>query len=343
MHRETHVPLAPLTTLRVGGPARDLWSATSVRDVQDALAAAPDLFVLGGGSNVVFADRGHDGVVLHMASRGVAATPTIDGIRYEVAAGEPWDTFVQRTIADGCAGLECLSGIPGTVGGTPIQNVGAYGREVSEVIEEVRAVRRTTRIAETLTKDACRFEYRMSRFKRAPDHVVVSVTFTLPRRADALPIRYDELARALAVPIGGAAPLAAVRDTVIALRKRKGMVSDASDPDSVSVGSFFTNPVTSAAEADRIAASVATAMPRYPQPDGAVKLAAGWLVEQAGCKKGETLGGARISTKHALALVNAGAATAQDVVALARSVRDRVRARFGVTLEPEPVLVGLTI
>ncbi|MCC6807720.1 MAG: UDP-N-acetylmuramate dehydrogenase [Deltaproteobacteria bacterium] len=344
MRTAADVPLAPLSTLGVGGRARALWTLERTDDVVEALRQEPDAFVLGGGSNVVFADAGVAGTVLHVAMRGVSAHVAGDRMRYSVRAGEPWDAFVERTIIDGCAGLECLSGIPGTVGGTPIQNVGAYGREVSEHIVSVDVVDRRTAALSTVSADACAFAYRTSRFKTRADSVVVDVCFELARSAASQPIRYAELARALGVAEGATASLAAVRAAVLRLRRAKGMVIDAADPESRSVGSFFTNPIVDATTADRVeAASGVSSMPRYPQPDGRIKLAAGWLVERAGCTKGETLGGARISQKHALALVNGGGATAADIIALARRVRDRVHARFAVTLEPEPVLVGLAL
>ena len=348
MRTAADVPLAPLSTLGVGGRARALWTLERTDDVVEALRQEPDAFVLGGGSNVVFADAGVAGTVLHVAMRGVSARvvgdPRGDRMRYSVRAGEPWDAFVERTIMDGCAGLECLSGIPGTVGGTPIQNVGAYGREVSEHIVSVDVVDRRTAALSTVSADACAFAYRTSRFKTRADSVVVDVCFELARSAASQPIRYAELARALGVAEGATASLAAVRAAVLRLRRAKGMVIDAADPESRSVGSFFTNPIVDATTADRVqAASGAASMPRYPQPGGRIKLAAGWLVEQAGCKKGDALGGARISQKHALALVNGGGAAAADIIALARRVRDRVHARFAVTLEPEPVLVGLSL
>jgi UDP-N-acetylmuramate dehydrogenase len=343
MRKASDALLAPFTTLEVGGRARAIWTAERPKEVQYALEQAPDAFVLGGGSNVVFADDGYDGIILHMGVRGITARADVDTMRYEVGAGESWDAFVARTLADGCAGLECLSGIPGTVGGTPIQNVGAYGREVKEHITEVRVIDRATRIERRMSNGECRFAYRMSRFKRDPSSVVVGVTFELPRRKDSLPVRYKDLAQALAINEGGSAPLQAVREAVIALRRTKGMVSDPADSESRSVGSFFTNPTVEVDEADRIERLAAVPMPRFPQANGGVKLAAAWLVEQSGGFKGETLGGARISKKHALAIVNGGGATAADIVALAQRIRDRVAARFGIELEPEPVLVGLTI
>ncbi len=338
MKRNVHAPLSPLTTLGVGGPARELWTLSSEADVAEALRLEPKAFVLGGGSNVVFSDAPYDGIVLQMATRGVQVTELEDSILYDVAAGEAWDAFVARTIADGCQGLECLSGIPGSVGGTPIQNVGAYGREVSEFIRDVVVVDRVTAMEKVVANGACGFSYRMSDFKRSPTSVVTRVRFVLRRSALSLPIVYKELAHAL----GGSGALAAqVRDTVIALRRTKGMVLDANDPESRSAGSFFMNPTVDAATAEAIAARVpGVSMPRYPAGEGRVKLAAGWLVERSGCTKGETIGGARISRKHALALVNSGAATAADICALARSIRTRVQTVFGVTLEPEPVFVG---
>ncbi len=338
MNRSLNAPLSPHSTLGVGGCARELWTVTQDADIVDALRIEPNAFILGGGSNVVFSDAPYPGIVLHMATRGMHVSDLGDSLLYDVAAGEPWEDFVARTLADGCQGLECLSGIPGTVGATPIQNVGAYGREVSEFIRDVVVIDRVTGKQRVVANEACGFSYRMSDFKRTPSSVVTRVRFVLRRSTLSLPLLYKELANAM----GASTALASrVRDTVIALRRNKGMVLDARDPESRSVGSFFMNPTVDAATADAVAARVpGVQMPRYPAADDRVKLAAGWLVERAGCSKGEALGGARISRKHALALVNDGTATAADITALARSIRDRVHTAFGVTLEPEPVFVG---
>jgi UDP-N-acetylmuramate dehydrogenase len=332
--------LADLTTLRLGGPAGRLVEARDdaavVAAVRAADAADEPLLIVAGGSNLVVADAGFPGTVLRIASRGIEGGT--------VAAGEQWDPFVARCVAAGLAGVECLSGIPGSVGATPIQNVGAYGQEVADVIVSVRAYDRRTREVLDIPAAECGFAYRSSAFKRDPGHwVVLSVTFTLPRQDRSMPIRYAELARALGVEQGATAPLAAVREAVLALRRRKGMVVDPADPDSVSAGSFFTNPVLSADAFAALEARVADGArpPRFPQPDGSVKTSAAWLIEHAGFARGHgdpaTIA---ISSKHTLALTNRGAGTTEQLVTLAREIAGGVHERFGVELEPEPVFAG---
>ena len=344
-----HVPLAPLTTLGVGGPARWFVEATSETAVVEALAWAsarrlPTL-VLGGGSNLLVADRGFDGLVLRARLRGVTLEP--DG-QVEAAAGEPWDDLVARAVVEGWAGIECLSGIPGDVGATPIQNVGAYGQEVAETIVGVRAVERATGATVTLDGARCGFGYRDSVFKRedAGRFVIVAVRFAL-RPGGAPSLRYAELARALTGE--GSPSLAEVRRTVIALRRGKSMVLDPADENHRSAGSFFMNPTLDAAafaEArTRVASSGALRpgeeMPSYPAGPR-VKLSAAWLIERAGFTRGTHDGAVGISTRHSLALVNRGGATAAEILAFARRVREGVRDRFGVALTPEPVMVGFT-
>ncbi|MGE5184775.1 MAG: UDP-N-acetylmuramate dehydrogenase [Acidobacteriota bacterium] len=326
---EHDVPLAPKTTLGLGGPARRLVRVTSTAELPDALALSDDILVLGGGSNLVIGDAGWPGVVLEIALRGVS----IDCHSVSVAAGVVWDDLVAQMVRAGRAGVECLSGIPGLVGATPMQNVGAYGQEVSDTITSVRAYDRERREFVTMTPAECRFGYRTSVFRGSARWIVVDVTFALPRGERSAPIRYAELARALGVQEGERAPLQQVRDTVLALRRGKGMVVDPADPDSRSAGSFFTNPLVDAATAARVGG------PQWPQPDGRVKLSAGWLIERAGFAKGTTRGRVGISSKHALALVNRGGATASELLALAREIADGVRARLGVELSPEPVIV----
>jgi UDP-N-acetylmuramate dehydrogenase len=274
--------------------------------------------------------------VLRIASRGIAGGT--------VAAGEDWDAFVARCVDDGLAGVECLSGIPGSVGATPIQNVGAYGQEVADVIVSVRAYDRRAREVVDIPAADCGFSYRSSAFKRDPGHwVVLAVTFDLPRQDRSMPIRYAELARALGVEPGGTAPLADVRDAVLGLRRRKGMVVDPADPDSVSAGSFFTNPVLSPEAFAALEARVdnGSRPPGFPQPDGSVKTSAAWLIEHAGFARGHgDPATVAISSKHTLALTNRGAGTTEQLVALAREIADGVQARFGVQLEPEPVFAG---
>jgi UDP-N-acetylmuramate dehydrogenase len=319
------VELAELTTLRLGGPAGALVEARSEAQV---LAAAPraDL-ILAGGSNVVVADEGVPGTVVRIATRGIDR----DGARLTVAAGEDWDALVAMTVGEGLQGFECLSGIPGSVGATPIQNVGAYGQEVAETVESVRVLDRATGHVVDMTPAECGFVYRGSVFKYHDRRVVLSVTFRL-READVSgPLHYAELCRALDVPIGGCAPLRDVRAAVLALRRRKGMVIDPADPDSVSAGSFFTNPILDAAP---------DGAPAWPEPDGRVKTSAAWLIERAGFHKGYGNGRVGISTKHTLALVNRGGGTTAELMALAREIAAGVQDRFGIALHPEPVLVG---
>ncbi|MET0686128.1 MAG: UDP-N-acetylmuramate dehydrogenase, partial [Solirubrobacteraceae bacterium] len=298
------------------------------------------VLVVAGGSNLLVADAGFDGTVVHIRSKGL----DIDGGRVTVAAGEPWGEVVASTVEYGLAGIELLAGIPGSTGATPIQNVGAYGQEVADVIRSVRAYDRRAREVREIPAAECGFAYRSSAFKRDPGHwVVLSVTFDLPRQDRSMPIRYAELARALGVEEGGTAPLADVREAVLALRRRKGMVIDPADPDSVSAGSFFTNPVLSAEAFAALEARVDNGArpPRFPQPDGSVKTSAAWLIEHAGFARGHgdpaTIA---ISSKHTLALTHRGAGTTAQLVALAREIAGGVDERFGVQLEPEPVFAG---
>jgi UDP-N-acetylmuramate dehydrogenase len=343
-------PLAPLTTLELGGPARHLCTVADEAGALDALRWATarnlPLFVLGGGSNVVVADAGFPGLVIRVALRGLAFESAGDRVHARVAAGEPWDAVVAETVRRGLGGLECLSGIPGLAGATPIQNVGAYGQDVAETIVSVRAVDRRTLDVVELPAAACGFAYRDSAFKHQPDHwLVLGVTFAL--RADGLPsVRYPELANALAAS-AGAPTLAGVRDTVIALRRAKSMVIDPADPNRRSVGSFFMNPVVSTEEADRVVAQLlaertvadAAAVPRFPAGAGHVKLSAAWLIERAGLTRGVRAGAVGISSRHTLALVHHGGGTTRELLALADHVRDTVERRFGVRLQREPVVV----
>jgi UDP-N-acetylmuramate dehydrogenase len=336
------VPLAPLTTLELGGPARHLVEARDEAAALEALSWASarglSVLVLGGGSNLVIGDGGFDGLVLRMATRGVTFAPP-DGageVLATAAAGEPWDAFVAETVARGLAGLECLSGIPGLAGATPIQNVGAYGQEVAETIRAVRAVERATGALVDLSPADCAFAYRDSAFRRAPGRwLVLGVTFAL-RAGGAPTLRYRELAEAMA----GASPtLSGTRATVLALRARKSMVIDPADPNRRSAGSFFTNPIVDAAVADALGPDA----PRWPAGPGRVKLSAGWLIEHAAIAKGTRRGAVGVSTRHALALVHHGGGTTNELVALAREVRAAVAARFGVTLAPEPIFVGASL
>ena len=338
------VPLAGRTTLGVGGPARRLAHVTTIDELREALALAGDepVLVLGGGSNLVVGDSGFPGLVVELALPGVAIVPDGDHARVTAGAGVVWDVFVAEVIDAGLSGVECLSGIPGLVGATPIQNVGAYGQEVADTITRVRVLDRQTGAIEDLAPTACGFAYRTSIFKGHDRWIVVEVELRLARRPDSAPLRYAELCRALAIPDGGRAPLARVRSTVIELRRGKGMVVDAADPESRSAGSFFTNPIVDAIQLAALEARLppGTTLPRFPAPDGHTKLAAAWLIERAGFTKGYTVGNVGISRKHALALVNRGGATAGELLALAREIQAGVRDRLGVELHPEPVIVG---
>jgi UDP-N-acetylmuramate dehydrogenase len=345
------VPLARLTTLRVGGPARRLLTATTTDAVIDAVsgcdARGEPVLVLGGGSNLLVGDRGFDGTVVRVATRGidVDSGSACAGVTVRVAAGEPWDELVSATVHNGWVGVEALSGIPGSTGATPVQNVGAYGQEVSETVATVRTWDRQEGRIRTLAASDCEFGYRTSRFKQerhrgGPRFVVLEVTFQFRLGDLGAPVRYAELAAALGIEPGCRAPLGSVRDAVLKLRGRKGMVLDEDDPDTWSAGSFFTNPILT----PDAAAALPAAAPRWPLPDGRVKTSAAWLIEHAGFGRGHGLPGpASLSTKHTLALTNRGTACAADLVALAREVRAGVRAAFGVTLEPEPVLVGCSL
>ncbi|MBY0442739.1 MAG: UDP-N-acetylmuramate dehydrogenase, partial [Mycobacteriaceae bacterium] len=349
------VPLAPLTTLRVGPVARRVITCANTEQVVTAvrqldaeahrLGASPPL-VLAGGSNVVIADTLTDLTVIRLANRKISITGNI--VRAE--AGAIWDDLVDQTVAAGLGGLECLSGIPGSVGATPVQNVGAYGVEVADTITGVLLLDRRCGQVRWVTPAELGFGYRTSVLKRGNGDarlpaVVLEVEFTLDASGRSAPLRYGELAAALGVQTGERADPAVVRAAVLALRAGKGMVLDADDYDTWSVGSFFINPVVTAECYHQLAGQGVGPVPHYPAPDG-VKLAAGWLVERAGFSKGYpnlATAACRLSTKHALAVTNRGGATTEDVLALARSVRDGVRAVFAVTLEPEPVLVGCAL
>jgi len=340
--------LADLTTLRLGGPAGRFVEASTedelVAAVREADAASEPVLVLAGGSNLVVADGGFPGTVVHVLTRGVER----DGKSFTVQAGEPWDPFVAACVEEGLAGIECLSGIPGSTGATPIQNVGAYGQEVAEVITSVRVFDREEHEVVELTPDQCWFSYRSSAFKREPgEWVVLTVTFALDAQPHSRPIRYRELARALGVELDESAPLADVREAVLSLRRSKGMVIDPDDPDSVSAGSFFTNPILDPAHFEELEERVArdlgpdARLPNFPDPDGQVKTSAAWLVEHAGFGRGYGAPGPiMVSTKHSLALVNRGGGTTAQLLALAHEIQQGVRRRFGVELTPEPRFVG---
>ncbi len=333
----TGVPLSELTTLRVGGPVDRLVEVTDAAElaaaVREADAAGRPLLVLGGGSNVVAPDEGWPGTVVVVRSRGVRVVAE-DGDRVvlEVQAGEPWDDLVAHTVDLGLAGIEALSGIPGSTGATPVQNVGAYGQEVAQTITAVRVLDRRDGTERTLSPEECGFGYRDSALKQHPGvFVVLTVTFGLARTGASMPVGYAELARRLGVEVGQSAPLADVRAAVVELRRGKGMVLDPEDPDSRSAGSFFTNPVVPAAMA-------VEGCPSWPAGDD-VKLSAAWLVQHAGFGRSTRDGHVGTSSRHSLALTTEPGATAGELLAFAGRVVDAVRDRFGVTLVPEPTAV----
>jgi UDP-N-acetylmuramate dehydrogenase len=334
------VPLAPLTTLRIGPVARRLITCTSTEQIVEVLRASDDVLVLAGGSNVVLADDLTDLTVVLLANTEI----TVDDDIVRAEAGAAWDDVVVTSLAYGLGGLECLSGIPGSAGATPVQNVGAYGAEVADTIRRVRLLDRRTGEDRWVTPDVLQFGYRTSILKHSQAAVVLEVEFALDADGRSAPMRYGELAAALDAEPGSRTDPVVVREAVLSLRRSKGMVLDEADHDTWSVGSFFTNPVVSTGEFDRLRSQIDGPVPNYPAPDG-VKLAAGWLVERAGFGKGYPGDGApaRLSTKHALAVTNRGGATTTDVISLARAVRDGVRTTFGIDLTPEPILIGAAL
>ena len=337
--------LAQYTSLRVGGPAQKFIHATTEQELIEAVKnsdkSGEPVLIIGGGSNVLIGDQGFNGTVIRVETKGNSYQfDACSGGMITVNSGENWDEFVQWIISKGFADVETLSGIPGTVGGAPIQNIGAYGHEVCEVIARVRTWDRKINAVKTFTNQDCEFGYRTSRFKREKDrYVVLDVTFQLRKGEMSLPIKYQELANYLGVQLGDRVLVEDVRRAVLALRAAKGMVLSESDPDSWSAGSFFINPILSA----DIAAKLPSDAPRWQQADGRVKTSAAWLMEKSGVRKGEEHEGARVSTKHVLALVNSGNAKASDIAELAKSARAQVKKVFGITLEPEVHFVGLSL
>jgi UDP-N-acetylmuramate dehydrogenase len=334
------VPLAALTTLRVGPVAARVINCVTEAHIVATLRELDDrdspVLVLGGGSNVVIADDLVDLTVVRLASAAVS----VESGLLRAGAGADWDHVVSVAVASDLGGLECLSGIPGSTGATPVQNVGAYGVEVADTMTRVKLLERPTGEVHWVPAAELDFGYLHSALKNDSQAIVLEVEFALDEHRRSAPLRYAELAATLGVPLGSRADPVEVRAAVLSLRARKGMVLDPADPDTVSVGSFFTNPVVPVDRFERMQADAEAPIPHYPAPDG-VKLAAGWLVEQAGFGRGfPGEGPCRLSTKHALALTNRGGATTADVLALARTVRDGVHATFGVRLVPEPVLVG---
>ena len=339
------VPLAPLTTLRLGGPARRLVTAYDEVDLVSVVRAADSagepLLVLGSGSNVVLPDEGFAGTVLRVAVHGLRAQQDGERVLLTAAAGEEWESLVALCVTDRLAGVEALSGIPGLVGASPVQNIGAYGQDVSQTVTAVRAYDRAAGEVVELSAEQCRFSYRQSAFKSEPGRwVVLAVTFALRSSELGEPVRYAELARALGVEIGDRVPVGDVREAVLALRRAKGMVLDAADPDTRSAGSFFTNPLLTPEQLDTLLARVDASPPTWPEADGRTKVSAAWLIERSGFGKGDFAGPVGISSKHTLALVHRGGGRTADLLAVARAVRDGVREHFGVELVPEPVLVG---
>ena len=358
MQEEHGVDLASLTTMRVGGPAARLVRARTIDELVDAVREVDDadepLLVLGGGSNLVIADDGFPGTVVRVETTGIRieSDDRCGGANLRVAAGEPWDDVVAHAVEQGWSGIEALSGIPGSTGATPIQNVGAYGQEVAQTVAQVRAWDRRTGEVRTLFGSDCGFTYRDSRFKRDPSrYVVLDVLFQLRVADVSEPVRYADLARSLGVELGARVPLAEARAAVLEQRRRRGMVLDPADHDTWSCGSFFTNPILAAADMDALADRVrdrlgegAPALPVWPEPDGRRKTSAAWLIERAGFAKGfGSPGPAALSDKHTLAVTNRGQARSADVVALAREIQAGVEAAFGVRLVNEPVLVGLRL
>lgn len=333
--------LASLTTLRLGGTAATVVTATTAEEIaavaRKADADGSPLLLIGGGSNLVSADSGWPGTVLLVRSRGVHAAFDGDDVLVTAAAGEPWDELVARSVTEGWSGLAAMSGIPGLTGATPVQNVGAYGTEVSELIERITVYDRTTATLHEWASAECGFGFRTSRFKHVDRFLVLAVTFRLPRGADLARVRYLELARRLGIGPGESAPSAAVRETVLELRRGKGMVLDVADHDTWSVGSFFVNPVV-----DRLDARLAEA-PRWTVGQH-MKLSAAWLIESAGFGKGYGLDRpphtVAVSTKHTLALTHRGGGTTEQLLGLAAEIRDAVEARFGIRLAPEARLAG---
>jgi len=348
---EENKPLAPFTTFGIGGPARWFVEAASEADIVEAAAWAREhaqrLFVLGGGSNLLVADTGFNGLVLHVGLRGIAVDSNKSAeCIYQAGAGEDWDLCVERTIQDSCAGIECLAGIPGTVGGTPVQNVGAYGQEVDSVIERVRAFDLEKRQFVEFSKAECGFSYRRSRFNTVERgrYIVSRVDYRLTP-GGAPTIRYADLQRTLTArqTAGRELSLAEVATVVREVRQSKGMLLVEGDPDCRSAGSFFKNPIVTEEEFERIASASLKPPPRFPAGvanPGCIKVPAAWLIEEAGFAKGYALGQAGVSSRHTLALINRGGATAQEILSLASRITDAVREKFGIPLEMEPVKLG---
>ena len=347
-------PISAHTTMRVGGPAARMVVVETPDELVDAVREVDDadepLLVLGGGSNLVVADAGFAGTVVKVATRGVVvdSEDQCGGANVTVAAGEDWDEFVTLAVEEGWSGVEALSGIPGSAGATPVQNVGAYGQDVAQTVARVRVWDRREERVRTMTSLDCRFTYRHSVFKAHPRYVVLDVLFQLLPTELSQPVGYADLARQLGVGVGDRVPLAEARGAVLEQRRARGMVLDADDPDTWSCGSFFTNPILRVEQFEALEARAVERLgeggpvpPRFADPDGNIKTSAAWLIDQAGFGKGYGLPGpAALSTKHTLAITNRGGAKAADIAALAREIRDGVREAFAITLVNEPVFVG---
>lgn len=335
--------LSSHTSLRVGGPATKFVNVATEAEIIDAITSAGDepILILGSGTNLLVSDQGFNGTVIKISNNQVKAeVDACSGATLTIGAGENWDDFVALTIERGFAGLETLSGIPGTVGAAPIQNIGAYGHEVSEFITRVRTFDRQTKALKTFTNLECEFSYRSSIFKKNPGrYVVLEVQFQLRSGELTTPITYSELAKELGIEVGEKADVIKTRDTVLKIRARKGMLLNNQDHDCWSAGSFFTNPIISEEQADKLPVEA----PRFVQENGSIKTSAAWLIENSGIIKGESINGARVSTKHVLALTNSGTATATDIAELAAKVRDAVELKYGIKLEPEVNLVGISL
>ncbi|QSB06910.1 UDP-N-acetylmuramate dehydrogenase [Natronoglycomyces albus] len=341
---ETDVNLAEYATLRLGGPAKRLITVTTSHDAITALRSASEAgerpFVLAGGSNVIISDAGWPSTVILLRNQGVTVLDSsAEYVTVRVAAGHNWDAFVQWAISEGLSGVECLSGIPGSAGATPIQNVGAYGQQTCDTLLSATVYDRMSRRVVEYDQAACRFGYRTSVFKRNDRYLVTDVTFRLYRSPNSQPIRYAETARKLGVDVGDTVPLAEARASVLDSRRSKGMVLDDADPDTYSVGSFFVNPVITSDEFEALQKRVATEPPHWPA-DGDIKVSAAWLIGQAGFEKGYRRGNVGISTKHTLALTNRGGGTTSELMALAEEVATGVEEKLGIRLHPEPVTVG---
>ena len=335
--------LRDYTSLRVGGPAENFVNVSTEDEVIAAIEAAGDspVLIIGGGTNVLIADSGFEGTVIHISNHEVTSeVDACSGATLTIGAGENWDEFVEITINRGFAGLETLSGIPGTVGAAPIQNIGAYGHEVAEFITQVRTYDRQARAIKTFTNSECEFEYRNSIFKKTPGrYIVISVQLQVRIGEISAPITYAELAAKLEIAVGEKAPVIKTREAVMQLRGAKGMLLDPNDKDSWSAGSFFTNPIVTV----EVAAKLPADAPRWPTADGRIKISAAWLIQNSGIEKGYSHGGAQISTKHVLALTNSGGASSTEILELAREVQKSVMDTFAITLEAEVNLINTSL